>query len=274
MSVPAGEWEFIYTCAYVRMEDGTVPDDLADFLTSHGRLALALSGGADSTYLLYAAKRSGADVKAFTVMSDFQPRSETENAVRMARQLGADVHIINVDVLFHPAISANRPDRCYHCKMLLFHSIMGCASNEEYDTVIDATNASDNPDGRPGMRALEELGILSPLRICGITKQQVRELSRKAGLPTWDMPSNSCLATRIPFGTEIDYRMLMRTESAERELHALGLSDIRVRTRDKGAVLETTEEQSQLLESNRRAVEDILLKYYPSVSYSTRKPGL
>ncbi len=255
------------------MEDGTVPAELSDFLTSHGRIALALSGGADSTYLLYAAKRSGARVKAFTVMSDFQPRSETENAVRMARNLGVDVHIINVDVLFDPTISSNPPDRCYHCKMLLFRSIIGCASSEDYDTVIDATNASDDPEGRPGMRALSELGVLSPLRICGITKQQVRELSRKAGLPTWDMPSNSCLATRIPFGTELTWKNLSRTETAERELHSLGFRDIRVRTVNRGAVLETTDAEREILESNRTGVEDILLKYYPSVSYSTRKPG-
>ncbi len=256
------------------MDECTVPGELADFLTSHGRLALALSGGADSAYLLYAARKAGADVKAYTVMSAFQPRSETENAVRVARDLGADVHIINIDVLFDPTIAANPPDRCYHCKMLLFRSIIGCASNDGYDTVIDATNASDDPEGRPGMKALGELGVLSPLRACGITKKRVRELSRKAGLPTWDMPSNSCLATRIPFGTEITEKDLIRTEAAERELHALGLTDIRVRTRDGGAVLETTDAQAGILEDNRQAVGDILLKYYPSVSYTTRKPGL
>ncbi len=256
------------------MDDGTVPEGLKEYLVSHAPLAVAFSGGADSTYLLYAAKQCGIQVKAYTVRSAFQPRSETENAVRMARMLGAEYHVIDVDVLYDPTISSNPPDRCYHCKMLLFHSILTSTRHDGFDTVVDATNASDDPDGRPGMKALRELGILSPLRECGIGKKMVRELSRKAGLPTWDMPSNSCLATRIPFGTELTESNLRRTESAEKELHALGLTDIRVRTRESGAVLEVTEAQAPVLESNRERVEDILLKYYPAVSYSTREPGL
>ena len=255
------------------MDDRTVPPSLRDFLTAHGRIAVAFSGGADSAYLLYAAKRYSADVRAYTVKSPFQTRASTERAVSLAESMGADITVIDADVLSDPLIRSNPTDRCYHCKRRIFQTIIGCASRDGYDVVADATNATDDPAGRPGMRALDELDILSPLRICGIGKKDLRMLSREAGLPTWDLPSDSCLATRIPHGTEITEALLTRTESAEEELRSLGLRDIRVRYRDGGAVLEVTDAESSVLDSNKERVEETLLKYYPAVTYSVRTPG-
>jgi len=137
---------------------------------------------------------------------------------------------------------------------------------------MDGTNASDDPAARPGMRILDEMGIVSPLRICGITKDEVRRLSREEGIPDWDKPSDSCLATRIPTGTTITAEALERTYRSEKEIKALGFRGIRVRSIGGGARLEADPEQKDLLDANRDAIEKILLKYYDSVSYGERRP--
>ena len=252
----------------------TVPDALRRFFSEHPRAAIAFSGGTDSSYLLYAAKACGAECRAYTVHGQFQTEKELETAKRVSAKIGIATEIIEIDVLSDPLIASNPEDRCYHCKNRIFGSIIKKAEEDGFACILDATNATDDPNGRPGMKALEELGILSPLRICGITKPQVRELSRRAELETWKTPSNSCLATRIPHGMRITEELLKRTEACESELHDLGLMEIRVRTRPDGAVLETVERERSILDSNRAEVERILLKYYASVSYSARKPGL
>lgn len=255
------------------MEDA-VPKALRDLLREKGRIGLAFSGGTDSTYLMYAMRECGIDFIPYIVRSRFQTASETEDAVRLAEDLGISPVIIDADVLSDGSVASNPPDRCYRCKRLIFGSIIECASKDGIDLIADGTNASDDPSGRPGMRALEELNILSPLRVCGITKPQVRELSRIAGLPTWDRPSNSCLATRIPSGMPITESSLARTECSEEEIRELGFSGIRVRTTAEGCRFEFTESQRELFDSKKSDVEQILLKYYPSVSYSVREPGL
>ncbi len=256
------------------MDDCTVPPSLRGYLASRERVAIAFSGGTDSSYLLYALRECGADFVAYTVRSAFQTAEETDDAVRLAESLGTETRIIDADVLSDARIISNPTDRCYHCKRLIFSSISRCASMDGCVCIMDGTNASDDPDGRPGMRALGELGIQSPLRECGITKRQVRELSRRANLPTWDRPSNSCLATRISTGIPITEEGLRRTESAEDELRCIGFSDIRVRTLPDGCRFEFTEAQKGLFEFTEARVRQILLKYYPSVRYSTREPGL
>ena len=256
------------------MDDCTVPPSLRGYLASRERVAIAFSGGTDSSYLLYVLRECGADFVAYTVRSAFQTAEETDDALRLAESLGTETRIIDADVLSDSCITSNPADRCYHCKRLIFSSISRCASIDGCACIVDGTNASDDPDGRPGMRALRELGILSPLRECGISKGQVRELSKKAGLPTWNRPSNSCLATRISTGIPITEEGLRRTGSAEDELRSIGFSDIRVRTLPDGCRLEFTEAQRELFESSETRVRQILLKYYPSVRYSTREPGL
>ncbi len=249
-----------------------VPQKLRDFFEEHGRVALAFSGGTDSTYLLHAAVSSGAEVSAYTVRTAFQTPEETERAARLAELIGARHTVLDLDILFVPGIRENPEDRCYLCKKAVFSAISGRALSDGFTVVIDGTNASDDFSERPGMRALVEMGILSPLRSAGITKAQVRTLSKAANLPTWNMNSNSCLATRVPCGTVITEDLLGTVESCEKGLFAMGFSDFRVRTDGNSAILETTGEQRQLLEERKADVESLLLKYHSSVSYSERTP--
>jgi uncharacterized protein len=192
-------------------------------------MALAFSGGVDSAYLLYAAKACGCDVAAFYAQSAFQPEFERRDARRLAQQLDVPLNVVPLDVLAVAAVRDNPADRCYHCKKAIFTALLAAAEAQGYEAVMDGTNASDDTRDRPGMKALVELGVLSPLRLCGITKAQVREYSRAAGLFTWDKPAYACLATRIPTGTPITDEDLNRVEGAEAALFALGFSDFRVR---------------------------------------------
>ena len=211
------------------MDSLPVPEALRGFFQAHPRLALAFSGGTDSAYLLYAALACGCTVRAYYIRTAFQPAFELEDAQRLAEQLGADLCVLPLDILSDESVRANPPDRCYHCKRRLFGALLSRARADGFSEVIDGTNASDDAGDRPGMRALAQMRILSPLRLCGITKPRVRTYSRTAGLFTWDKPAYACLATRIPCGTPIDAQTLRRVEGAEAALSALGFSDLRVR---------------------------------------------
>ena len=202
---------------------------LQEFFEAHPKAALAFSGGVDSSYLLYAARQLGADVKAYYVKTAFQPEFEYQDALRLASQLGADIQVLTLDVLACPDVTVNPKNRCYFCKQHIFGNILRQAQADGYDTVLDGTNASDQVSDRPGMKALQEMKVLSPLRLTGLTKAEIRRLSREAGLFTWDKPSYACLATRIPTGTEITGADLARTEWAEDYLMNLGFRDLRVR---------------------------------------------
>ena len=206
-----------------------VPKPLKDFFDAHPRLALAFSGGVDSAYLLYAARACDCDVEPFYAQSAFQPEFERRDAARMAAQLKVPLNVVPLDVLAVEAVRANPANRCYYCKQAIFTALLAAARAKGYDAVMDGTNASDDAGDRPGMRALEELAVLSPLRLCGITKAQVRAYSRQAGLFTWDKPAYACLATRIPTGTPITGEDLARVEGAEVALFNLGFADFRVR---------------------------------------------
>ena len=212
--------------------------ELRDFFAAHPRVALAFSGGTDSAYLLYAARAAGAQVGAYYLKTAFQPAFEREDARRLAAALGAPLAEVGLEILSCPGAAENGPDRCYHCKRAMFTALMARAAADGYDTVIDGTNASDRSDDRPGMRALRELGVLSPLRLCGVTKADVRRLSRAAGLFTWDKPAYACLATRVPTGTAIRAADLARVERGEAALMALGYRDLRLRLRPDGALLQ------------------------------------
>lgn len=202
---------------------------LQEFFEAHPKAALAFSGGVDSSYLLYAARQLGAVVKAYYVKTAFQPEFEYQDALRLASQLEADIQVLTLDVLACPDVTVNPKNRCYFCKQHIFGNILRQAKADGYDTVLDGTNASDQVSDRPGMKALQEMKVLSPLRLTGLTKAEIRRLSREAGLFTWDKPSYACLATRIPAGTEITGADLARTEWAEDYLMNLGFRDLRVR---------------------------------------------
>lgn len=178
-------------------------ETLAGFFARTPRFAVAFSGGCDSSYLLAAAVEAGCDVKAYMVNTAFQPAFELEDARRVVDACGAAFEVIEADVLAEDAICANPPDRCYLCKRFIFGTILERMARDGYDVLADGTNASDDPERRPGFRALAELGVVSPLRRAGMTKDEVRSASRALGVPTADKPSFSCLATKVPEGEPI-----------------------------------------------------------------------
>lgn len=239
--------------------------ELTAFFQTHAKLALAFSGGVDSSYLLYAARECGADLRAYYVRSAFQPRFELEDARRLAAQLGAAMTVIDVDILSCAAVTSNPPNRCYHCKRIIFQAIMKRAEEDGYHTLIDGTNASDDAGDRPGMRALRELSVRSPLRECGLSKEEIRRRSRQAGLFTWDKPAYACLATRIPAGEAITGEKLERTEQAEDFLRSLGIADFRVRSVGDAAKIQVPAAQLETLMRHRKSIVHELKKHYSSV---------
>jgi len=238
---------------------------LQQFFAENSKAALAFSGGVDSAYLLYAAKQSGTNIRAYYVKTPFQPQFEYEDAVTLARQLNVPMTTVTLDILTDPTVTANPKDRCYHCKKRIFTAILEAAEKDGFSLIIDGTNASDDASDRPGMVALEELGVRSPLRECGLTKGEIRRLSRDAGLFTHDKPAYACLATRIPAGTPITETLLSRTERCEGFLRGLGFSDFRVRLMGDAARLQIREEQLPLLLSHRETVLCELKKDYSAV---------
>lgn len=239
--------------------------NLQDFFHENKKAALAFSGGVDSAYLLYAAVSSGAEVCAYYVKSVFQPEFELEDARRLAGELGADMRVLEADVLSAPEVGANPDDRCYHCKKMMFSLIADAAKADGFSVLMDGTNASDDAGDRPGMRALRELAVRSPLRECGLTKEEIRRLSREAGLFTWDKPAYACLATRIPAGTEITLEKLERTKQAENILFSMGFKDFRVRMLGDCARLQLPEDQIPGMLEKRQEILEKLKKYYTGV---------
>lgn len=238
---------------------------LETFFRENSRVAVAFSGGVDSSYLLYAALRCGAVAYGYYVKTAFQPQFELDDALRLAREIGADVSVLPVDVLSDATVAANPPDRCYHCKKRIFGKIAEAARADGFDVLVDGTNASDDADDRPGMRALRELAVRSPLRECGLTKARVRELSRAAGLFTWDKPAYACLATRIPPGTAITRGALERTETAEAFLASLGFSDFRVRLYGDAARIQLPTGQLERALALRSQIVERLKELYSAV---------
>jgi uncharacterized protein len=231
---------------------------LEDFFSEHNKVAIGFSGGVDSSYLLYEAIRCGAQVGVYYVSTVFQPAFEREDALRLAASLGVTPTILEPDILSCEEVAANPPDRCYHCKKQIFGAIAAKALEDGYTVLLDGTNASDDAGDRPGMRALRELSVLSPLRICGLTKAEIRRRSREAGLFTWDKPAYACLATRTPAGERLTARALYRTEQAEAALQVMGFDDFRIRHRGDDAVIEVTSAQMQQLFENKHYVTDLL----------------
>lgn len=209
--------------------------NLQDFFRKNPKVALAFSGGVDSAYLLCAAKSAGADVRPYFVKSQFQPEFELEDAKRLARELNTDMKIIECNILQNAEVAANPADRCYYCKKSIFGMLQEAAEADGYNCIIDGTNASDKADERPGMKALGEMAVISPLRICGLTKEDIRKASKEAGLFTYDKPSYACLATRIPCGEQLTQDKLCRVEKGEAELASLGFRDFRIRLYGDGA---------------------------------------
>lgn len=199
------------------------------------RVAVAFSGGVDSAFLLRIAREVlGENVIALTADSVIHPSSEREETESVAAAIGVEHIILKTDVMSMETFLSNPPDRCYHCKKEIFTQLKHWAEENGYTDIVEGSNSDDDDDYRPGMRALCELGIRSPLREAGLTKDEIRGLSREYGLPTYDKPALACLASRIPYGTRITRAILERIDKAESFLRSRGFNQVRVR--DHGTV--------------------------------------
>ena len=238
---------------------------LEQFFQENPRCALGFSGGVDSAYLLYAGVKAGADIKPYFIKTAFQPAFELADAQKLAAGLGAEVAVLELDALADPRVAANPADRCYYCKQNLFRTLKERAVADGYPVLLDGTNASDEAGDRPGMRALAELSVRSPLRECGLTKDEIRARSREAGLFTWDKPAYACLATRVPAGETITVDILARVEGAEDALFRLGYTDFRVRVFHSAARLQLPRGQMERAVREAENIQAALKPYFAPV---------
>jgi len=240
---------------------------LEEFFKNAPRAALGLSGGVDSSYLLYAAKKYGAaDILPIFVKTQFQPEFELRDAQRVCELLDTKLEIIELDILSFPEVARNPADRCYYCKRRIFSAVAEAAKEQGCELLLDGTNASDEASDRPGMRALMELSVRSPLRECGLTKAEIRSLAREAGLFVWDKPAYACLATRLPAGETITKDALERVEKAENALYDLGFRDFRVRVFASAARVQLKERQMPLALERREEILSELKPYFEAVT--------
>ena len=226
----------------------TLLSRVAEVLAGHSLAVVAFSGGVDSTLTALAAHRTGTPVILATADSPFLAARERDHAAEMARLLGIEHRFLAVDPLADPAIRANGEARCYYCKSLIFRRMA-----EEFPgdvAIVDGTNADDDP-ARPGLRAAREHRVAHPLRDAGLDKAMVRALARDLGLPNWDHPSESCLATRIPHGVPLDERALSRVEAMETALRELGVHPARARHDNLMATMEFGEQHADIMNNNR-----------------------
>ena len=238
---------------------------LEQFFQENPRCALGFSGGVDSAYLLYAGVKAGADIRPYFIKTAFQPAFELADARKLAEGLGAEVTVLELDALADPRVAANPADRCYFCKQNLFRTLKERAIADGYPVLLDGTNASDEAGDRPGMRALAELSVRSPLRECGLTKAEIRARSREAGLFTWDKPAYACLATRVPAGEAITADLLARVEGAEDALFRLGYTDFRVRVFHSAARLQLPRGQMERAVREAEELRQALKPYFTPI---------
>ena len=218
------------------------------------RAAMGFSGGADSAYLLYAAKQAGAQIGAYYVKTAFQPQFELRDAQEFCDRLGVELTVLALDILADAQVVRNTPERCYYCKRALFGALARRAAADGYPVLLDGTNASDDVSDRPGFRALQELAVRSPLRECGLTKAEIRRRSREAGLPTWNKPAYACLATRVQ-DAPLTAEKLKQVEQAEEIVAAHGFRDFRVRTSGDHALVQIAASQHEQAKKQWAALE-------------------
>ena len=213
-------------------------------LTGAGRLVVAFSGGVDSSFLALVAHRVlGPDALAVTAVSPSYPDAHREMAERIVKEFGLTHRFVSTLEMERSAYRSNGPDRCYHCKSELFEVLERVARQDGFDAIAYGINTDDTGDFRPGHRAASEHGVLAPLLDEGLSKSDIRELSRSAGLPTADIPASACLSSRLPYGTEVTIERLNQIEEGEARLRELGFLQVRLRHYGDQARIEVDPEQ-------------------------------
>lgn len=213
---------------------------LTEILQGFKSCAVAFSGGTDSTLLLYYLSKLNIDTKAYTFHSYLYPEKELQEAVNTAKQLNIKHEIINIEPLKDiENIKYNPKERCYICKKYMFNVLLEKANYDRYETIIEGSNSDDMKDFRPGFKAVQETGAVSPLNMAGLTKDEIRQLLKKAGL-NYTKPSFACYFSRFPYNMEIDKQMIEKVSLAEVYIHSLGFNTARVRYHDKIARIEAS----------------------------------
>jgi pyridinium-3,5-biscarboxylic acid mononucleotide sulfurtransferase len=237
-------------------------EDLKRSIHAFGRVLVAYSGGVDSTFLIKVCLDvlGRENVLAFTGVSPTYPQSESEEARQLAESMGVSLMMNDSSEMDDENFLMNSRDRCYHCKNHLFTSAWGVAKKMGYPFILEGSNADDMNDFRPGRRACVEQGIKSPLLDAGLTKDEIRELSRQLGLPTSIKPSQACLSSRIPYGTPISLGVLMQIESSERFMKGLGIGQVRVRYHGTMARIEVEEKDLRRVLEYRKEITEELMK--------------
>ncbi|MBE5923612.1 MAG: ATP-dependent sacrificial sulfur transferase LarE [Lachnospiraceae bacterium] len=239
-------------------------EQLKDYLKGFGSVAIAFSSGVDSTFLLYAAKEAlGDKVIAVTASSCSFPKRELNEAKEYCDKLGVRHFVIESEELKIEGFSSNPKNRCYLCKRELFEKICALAKEQGINEVAEGSNLDDNGDYRPGLIAVDELGVKSPLRYVGLTKQEIRDLSKQLDIPTWDKQSFACLASRFPYGEEINEKKLGMVDKAEQLLLDKGFHQLRVRIHGDLARIELMPEEFPkfMEEDTRKEVYDKFKEY-------------
>lgn len=235
---------------------------LLDQFASYDRMAVAFSGGVDSALLLFAAHEAlGDGAVAITADCPLFPKRELDEAIGFCERYGIEQAVVETHQLDDDEFTRNSPERCYVCKKLIMSALEAKASELDIEVLAEGSNLDDVSDYRPGFKAVEEAGIMSPLKAAGLTKQDIRDISKALGLPTWNKQSFACLATRIPTGTTITEARLDRIDAAEQALIDLGFRQVRVRDHGVVARIEVApEEIGRLLDRELRTQADAAVK--------------